>query len=529
MSKTCVLSEASGPKPRPPKAARWFGVLGAGLLTLLFQGYAHAQAARTLTQEQQVVEALLQRHPQLRVALLTQAQSNAVVRAEQARYSAVFDAFAGVSRTQSPSLSAGGVEVDTSRSVDLELGLNKTLPTGTNLAAHLSGQRFSRSFAPGSLTPLQTAQGGYHLAAQVSLNQPLLRGAGSELGLASLRLARLDAAYADLAVQRSAHELVANALLVYWELWYADQALRINRAARDLAALKEEQARARVSAGALANVEQLTFEAQLAELDEAVVLASTERQQRALDLALALGAAPETWSFEPSGEPETALRVPAAEHALKQATAASHTLKQLELEVQSAQQRIISVVDPTQPRLDLAASLRAEGLSSPTWPPAVEQVGSLGALSGQVGLTFQTPVDNTTQRAQLSVAHLAVHIAKQQLQAEQVRLRNEVRSVLAAHAAAERRVELAQTTVNIARQLAAAERDRFALGASIPLQVQQAEETLRQAELRVQRARVELAAANIRLELARGTLLSRFAPQLARLPAAQRRTLGSQP
>src|SRR5688572_3717000 len=77
MSKTCVLSEASGPKPRPPKAARWFGVLGAGLLTLLFQGYAHAQAARTLTQEQQVVEALLQRHPQLRVALLTQAQSNA--------------------------------------------------------------------------------------------------------------------------------------------------------------------------------------------------------------------------------------------------------------------------------------------------------------------------------------------------------------------------------------------------------------------------------------------------------------------
>jgi hypothetical protein len=58
--------------------------------------------------------------------------------------------------------------------------------------------------------------------------------------------------------------------------------------------------------------------------------------------------------------------------------------------------------------------------------------------------------------------------------------------------------------------------------------VQQAEDSYRQAQLRVQRARVELVLADLNLSTLRGQLLTRYADAVQQLPAAQRIELSSQ-
>ena len=57
--------------------------------------------------------------------------------------------------------------------------------------------------------------------------------------------------------------------------------------------------------------------------------------------------------------------------------------------------------------------------------------------------------------------------------------------------------------------------------------MQQAEDSYRQAQLRVQRARVDLVLADLDLAELRGQLLSRYADAVKRLPAEQRVTLSN--
>ena len=90
------------------------------------------------------------------------------------------------------------------------------------------------------------------------------------------------------------------------------------------------------------------------------------------------------------------------------------------------------------------------------------------------------------------------------------RIHADVRSALAARDSAEERVKLAEQTERVARTQAEGERRRFQAGASIAIQVQVAENSLRQAELRLERARVDWVLSELSLAFLRGRLLERY-------------------
>jgi outer membrane protein TolC len=353
-----------------------------------------------------------------------------------------------------------------------------------------------------------------------------LRGAGSDVGLSALRIAELQAAAARLAAKGTASELLAGALRAYWELWYAEQALAINRAARDLAAEKEQNARDQVSAGALASVELLTFSTQLAQLEESVVEAQTLHEQRAIELNLALGIDAELPRAAASELPATETGVDlGVRHFLQQTEAQSYELAQLRYAIAIAEEQVKAARDPLSPRLDAFGELGASGLTDAAPWPAFEQVGTANALTARVGLSFETPLDNLALRSSLAIASLQLRSAHKRVDVLRAELRARLFAAASAQKRSRERIALADHTVAIARTLADAERDRFSLGASIPLQVQQAEESLRQAELRLQRARVDAVLVDIELDLVRGNLLPRHEPALAQLPDSTRRAL----
>jgi outer membrane protein len=513
------------------------GVLAGSWFT--FGATALAQTPASLS-ERDVVAVAVANNPSLHVALLRAQQSRYNLSAEQALYVPIFDASAGYTHAQTPSLvgrsvttadAAGGMtttivpdtRVTTSDSLDLGAGLTKPFAYGTVLGASVAAQRSSRASL--EQAALFGANGpGYSILARLSASQPLLRGAGTDVGLASLRQAKLTLSANQIAAQQTASQLLSQVVSAYWELWYAAEVVRIDEASRELSRIQEEQARQQVASGALAPASALPYATQVAVLEETVLSAQTDVRERELGLAQLLGRPAEVganWRAGDAPEPELA-DDPGEAATLAEALQNSYTRRQLQAQLAIIQDQLKVAGDPLRPRLDLDGYVQAQGLGNARVPPAFEQFGKLEAVSAHVGLTFQMPITDARRSAQIQSATLAAHIAQKQIEQDELETRGAVASALARRRAARDRLLLSTQTESVARRQAEAERARFLAGGSIAITVQQAEDAYRQAQLRLQRARVDLVLADLSLLTLRGRLLSRYADAVKQLPPAER-------
>jgi outer membrane protein TolC len=107
-------------------------------------------------------------------------------------------------------------------------------------------------------------------------------------------------------------------------------------------------------------------------------------------------------------------------------------------------------------------------------------------------------------------------VSEQNLKAARDRIGSEATLALATVDAGRRRLALAERTQKVAEESYEAERARFELGEVIPIAVQEAEDVLRRARLRVARARVDLAQAHTDLLHLSGKLGPRYRASAAR-------------
>jgi outer membrane protein len=512
---------------------------------LAFATSARAQAPQSLS-ERQIVAAAVASNPTLHVALLRAQQSRYALSAEQALYVPVFDANAGYTHSRIPSLVSrqvttadgmGGMtttfvpdtRVTGSDVVDIGAGITKPFAYGTIVAASVAGQRSSRASL--EQAALFGANGpGYSILARLSATQPLLRGAGTDVGLASLRQAKLTLSENQLGAQQAASQLLSQVVSAYWELWYSAEVVRINQASRELAKVQQEQAQQQVASGALAPASALPYATQVAQLEEAVLASQTDVRQRELGLAQLLGKPGGVGAnLRAADTPEPpAADEPSEGAVIAEALKNSYTRRQLQAELSIVKDQLKIAGDPLRPRLDLDAYVQAQGLGNQRVPPAFEQFGRFDAVSAHVGLTFEMPLSDARRSAQIQSATLAAHVAEKQIEQNELDIRSNVASAIAQLRAARDRLALSTRTESVAKQQAEAERARFLAGGSIAITVQQAEDSYRQAQLRVQRARVDLVLADLNLLTLRGQLLSRYADAVQQLPAAQRVELSDQ-
>jgi len=482
---------------------------------------AHAQDSSGGLTTQTAVEIAVKNNPNLHIALLQQEQARYAVLAEEALYVPVFNANASYAHNGSPTLrGTDGTVVSVSDILVLGAGLSKTFTTGTTVGASVTSQRRVTRSPPIGNQGGPTATGpAYSLVGTLTLSQPFLRGAWNTVGLASLRVARLNRTAAQLAALQTGSQILHDVLTDYWELWYSSEAVQIIEASRDLAKTLEEQAREQVKSGTLANVDALPFATQLAEQEESMVQQATDRRQRALALAQALGQAGRTGPDLRSADipPDVSVDDAGIQAAVDDALTASYELKQLQAQLEVAQYQAKIAGDALRPSLNLDASLSAQGLGNRAVSPAFEQFGKMDAVSAQVGLTFETPVTNSRRDAQIQNALLSAHITEKQIESARQQLRTDVQSAIARRNAAKNRFELAQVTERVAGQLADGQRGKFLAGTALAIEVQKADDSHRQAQLRVQRARVDLVEGELDLLHLRGKLLERYVDALKQL------------
>ena len=482
---------------------------------LLTAGVSPAWATETVIDDATVVRVALEKNPTLAASVTELRRADLLEEAEAERYPLTLVLDGKATRNAAPNLGPGRVNFPTSTLYTAGGELRKKLPWGTDLTLRLEAFRQESislfSFAQPGQSPQQVLfrlGPGYGSSLRFGVTQPLLRGAGRSIVEAQLDQARAGRTNAKLARDRTASQTLAEALTAYWELYYASRAVDIQEHTLSLARQQRDEAAARVKTGGLAPVEVLTFESRIAQLEEDLVTARAEERRKSAALGRVLGDPTleqrRAAEREPPHHPEPG--ADARRHALSESPEIAEQRSAVELAEVTAR----SASDSLRSRLDLDGYVQAHGLGYDD-ASAFGQVGTLRALSAQVGLTYEAPLDNTRHRSERARAELAVVTAKQKLDATTQKVLADLDDATQRDTSARQRIELADRTLELARQQRDAEQARFRTGAATALQVRESEDQVRSAELRAVRARVDLATAHVTIAHLTGSLVAETA------------------
>lgn len=480
---------------------------------------AYGQPSRL--DESDAVREAMAHNPSLRATIFDYQKAHQEVLAEESLYVPGLALDTGVTHSESPRLTGGdGTTVGSSDSIDVGAELSHTFPWGTAFSVRLEGSRFSSSsqYATGE-NRLVTTGPGYSLLGRLSVTQPLLRGFGYDVGKSSLRQAELGRTAAERARDSEASAILRDVLLAYWELWYTEDALGIERAAASLADRRLQDTRRRIELGAGAPVDALSFETRAAELEQSVLAAVSQWRQQSLQLGLMLGRDAQT-ARELHAAADMVPAVPDRNRGavLEAAVEESLAVAQQEVQVELAEERTLVAGESERPRLDLEAYLQSQGLGNREVPPALEQFGTFGAVSAHVGLIFQLPLSGARHSAQRRAAEASAEAAKERLHGAVLQAKTDAAAELVKLAQAKERIGLAAAMAEVAERNVAAQQKRYEQGDAILLEVHEAEDELIRARLTVQRARVDALQASIRIDHLTGALLRRYGDAIPAKP-----------
>jgi outer membrane protein len=449
-------------------------------------------------------------------------QNNPSLQATVLQTSATREALEASERERTPVLRAGlgggyssalSSAPNQSGDLSLDLGFNWTSSVGTAIDLGIVGSWAAPSAdADPTDTNVDGSGSTYGAQAQVQLTQPLLRGAGRDVGEAGVRAARLSVTAAEHSQNAAASQLANDVLTAYWELWYAQESLEVNRESLALAQRQLEEARTRATTlGTIPGTDVLRFESELASIEESLASAESDVHTRSTELGrlMGLSSAEAATLRAAAAAPAHDLAI-STEEAVELARAQSSDLLSLRTELAAAQDRVEVARDATLPKLDLTTTLSLGGLWSDRTGlgGSFAQPGDDPAFTSMVGLSLELPISNGRARAQLAETRIRSEATELELEAREQQVEIQATTGVERLETARRRVALAERSVGLARQLALAEGEALRLGTSTAFQALEAQSSLRQTELRRLRSLVDQAESAISLQHLTGALIA---------------------
>lgn len=416
---------------------------------------------------------------------------------EQAR--AAFDPDLLASVSYSRSVSPGSPLA--SRSVAGSAQITEAAPTGTDVT--LSGN-LSRGRAGSA--DWQSA-GSW----SAGINQSLLRGVGLDVNLVTLRQARNSAA-------RSTHELrgfvlglVQQVENAYWDLVLARETLGIRVFSLQLSREQLQLNYDRIGVGSLSPDAIFSAEADLASREADLVDARAAVRTRTIDLIRLLDPdAPAQWSiqFNPADAPVVAEVDLIADVSASLAGLYRPEIAQSRLDLANRDLEVVRTRNGLLPRLDAFANY---GLSSAgsSIGDATQHLGDGEYPDYQVGLQFEMAPLNRAERARDRGARFQQQQAEAALRNLEQQVESEVRRTAIEVQRQWQRIPATRQALKSQQEALLAEQNRFALGKSTNLDVQQVHRDLVQAQLDEATARIRYIEAITALYHAEGTLLDR--------------------
>lgn len=331
------------------------------------------------------------------------------------------------------------------------------LPTGTTYSVGVQTERYADS-APARET---------RLVAQV--NQPLLRGMGFGPNLASLRIARKDAAISAKGLSQSVVDVVTETQFAYFDALLAQNNLWVSEESLTLARRLLEENRERAKLGILAESDLLQAEADVAAREERLHDARQMQVDAFHNLRRLITGELQgvlDWDVQLMDLPPPEFVEVDARADYVQALQLRPDYQQAVLGLDRAQIEQLRASNARLPELDLVgrATLRADGGSLRDTLSHLDDDADDPAYS--VGLVFSMPIPNRSARAQAMQASLATR-------RQELTLRQFERDILLTMDAAAARIhngwarlQSARRSRELAERALEAEQQRFQIGTS---------------------------------------------------------------
>jgi len=395
---------------------------------------------------------------------------------------------------------------------DLSAGIATVLPaTGAKVELKSSVSRFITNNNRND--PLRPA-GAYDNrgATGISLTQPLARDAGGEVTQAKLNMARLDTTAADHASRDTEASVVAEAILAYHELVFAQQRAEAAQEKINTSVSLLAEARALRRQGRLAQNDVWEVENALARYKSAHSEAVQAQRERSNRLRAMLMMAPSAALLKAVDALPAVQGSPVdTSESLRIALSRRDDYQMRKAQAEREGLQLAYARNQKLPRIDLVASYGVNGLAySATTAFRWGTMSEYPAWS--VGLQMQIPLgENKLGRADVAAAQLRRENALLALKALEVQIANDIDTSLQMLGSATERWSHWQDVARREQQQLEVERKRFAAGRSEVREILVREERTINSRLMVLEQQAAHARAQVILESAQGVLLKRWA------------------
>lgn len=337
----------------------------------------------------------------------------------------------------------------------------------------------------------------------LNFTQPLLRNFGIDTNRQQLQVSRKNREISDVQVREAVAGTTRSVKNAYWDLVFAINSLGVQRQSLDLAQRSLKENRARVEIGTMAPIDIVQAEAEVAQREEAVILAEAaiaraEDQLRALIYG---EHAAEQWNARLTPT-DAATFAPVAvdlQAAVQQALDARTDLAQAQKTIEANDISIRFLKNQVLPDLNASVDygstgiggtqlLRGPGFPGPivgtTTRPYSEVLGDLlrnNFPSWTFAVQLSYPLGTSTADVSLARAKLQNQQSLKQLNSSKIRVATEVRETARMVTTNAKRVEATRASKALAERRLEAEEKKFQAGMTTNFFVLQAQRDLNQA------------------------------------------------
>lgn len=328
--------------------------------------------------------------------------------------------------------------------------------------------------------------------ATLSLTQPLLRGAGTEVTMAGVRTARNNVLISQWALRDRIMTVITDVIVVYNDLNFTIENLKVALESRALAQQLLDDNIKKEKAGVMVALDVTTARSEVAAREEAVIQAERDmkdqenflKQLITDDMIPLLGT---DVAIEPPKTPGFYENVIAG---VGEALELRPDYRQAKLNIENRKITVAVQKNALLPRLDLTASLSLLGISD-EFGDSFARIAQNDQHNWSAGAVFSYPLGNRDARGRYNAATLEAAQALVQLQQLEQNIIVVVDNANGAVVTAKKRIDATTEASRLAKESLAAGEKRYAAGVTPLFEVLQLQKELTDAQTAELRARAD--------------------------------------
>jgi len=358
-----------------------------------------AQEMRVTLEECRAIA--LENNLDIKAQLISPAIAAKAVDAARAKFEALFFVNGNWMKTDTAvSTELAGSSTDTT---NIGTGVEMPLTTGGNLSFNLADNRYKTDNQFSTLNPAYTTDGS------LSISQPLLRGAGTQASMYSIRIAEYNRQISEAQTKLEIITVLAAADRVYWRLYAARRELEVRKRQYELAQSQLEKVRRLVTSGATSQVEIVRAEAGVAEQLGAIITAENNLRQRERELKRVLNkpgvGIGSRMVLVPATEPDPIHYKPDQQRLVDNAVANRMEMLEQELQLMQSNESVDFYRNQALPLFNVSYTYNINGLGA-TRRDAYDLLQQNRFVDNTVGVQLQVPLGNQAAESQLAQAYL---------------------------------------------------------------------------------------------------------------------------